>query len=446
MIKKERLPDEAIFAWRTIQKQFAYPVNALGKRIDPAKKSAVAHWKRYGIDHYLDRSLVKKFEADLKRKKKKLIIFSQAVTIPAIAFLLFLLVAFSGSVRDREPRSDSVYPLYSSSYISKCQSLSRAYLTENLISPSPEKEDATGLWHYPALALVSRLTGRELILYERHQPYRRTFKNISEMTGLDGYYFAALFHAESDLRHTVLTSNGKEKLLRSPMNAIGVSQVTQIALDHLNQEIDFYREVIAKREQIRHSYAITGDLDFVEELAKGVGARFIISALAQSASATKRENIDEASDLPEKYRRDPLHLNFRGLTNSEDLCVEISRRLDILRILIGGDQVDMDLLTQDASYAIKVGAAYFYLDYMTLQAAFPQYEEAIVLEMAINSYNAGRGGILRLVDHHGDGWRKYRYKETQIHWNRFNAALNSLKTIEQKLRLPGQSENVVAND
>ncbi len=108
----------------------------------------------------------------------------------------------------------------------------------------------------------------------------------------------------------------------------------------------------------------------------------------------------------------------------------------MMEILLVGEKVDHKLLHQDADYAMKVGAAYLYLDYLALKSAFPKYKDKVILEMSINSYNAGRGGVLRLVKKYGRDWRKHRHPETQIHWNRFSKTLSRLRTIEGKLEIP----------
>lgn len=433
----QKLLPEAITAWRIIQKRFAYPVNAIGERILPDDVQAIQLWRRYGIHHYLNRSDLKAFEAACHTEKKPAAStpFSRR-TLTILGVLLAGLFFLSGRSHFlHAPHAALLTPVELETY----QHLFHSQLTPDLLYPEQNQTDQTELWQFPALALVNHLTKRELDLYERHQPFRQTFQQISDLTGLDAYYFAALFHAESDLRHTIRLRSGQEKLLVSPMNAIGVSQVTRVALNYLDREIEFYQEVISHREQIQQAYQVSGDLEFIGDLAKEVGATFVLSTLAQSG----HDEVVGASDLSRKFRHDPLHLNFRGLKNSDDLCVEVARRLDVLQILVG-EKVDHKRLRKDAVYAIRVGAAYFYLDYLALSAAFPQFSDAVVLEMTVNSYNAGRGAVLSQVKKYGPDWRRHRFRETQIHWNRFSTTLTSLRTIEQKLLIPRQSENTVA--
>ncbi len=437
-IENSEISPDGILTWRSIQKKYNYPVTALGEKIEPNDKTAIAIWRKYGIDHYIDRRFLKKFEIVCRKFNQKPLIRSANISAALLVLLILPLVILPRQIRptSADPGS-SIPPALRAAY----QDVFRSHLTPDLIYSRPNYSDETELWHYPTLALVNHLGKRELDLYERHQPYRQTFQQISDITGLDAYYFAALFHAESDLRHTITTRTGKKKLLVSSMNAMGVSQVTRGALKHLNAEIDFYQKVISMREEIRKSYMVTGNLEFVGELAKEVGATFVLSTLAQSGYS----NVEGATDLSQKFRRDPLHLSFRGLTNSEDLCVEVARRLDVLKILIG-DRVDYKRLKKDGIYAIKVGAAYFYLDYLALKAAFPEYKDSIILEMTVNSYNAGRGGVMKLVAKYGGHWRKHRFTETQIHWNRFKTTLKSLQTIEGKLTSVVRAENQERSD
>lgn len=43
-------------SWIEAQKRFAYPVNAIGLRIDPKDKRALDVWHKEGIDKYLSQA------------------------------------------------------------------------------------------------------------------------------------------------------------------------------------------------------------------------------------------------------------------------------------------------------------------------------------------------------------------------------------------------------
>ncbi len=432
-----RIPAEAILTWRDLQKKNLYPVNAFGERIYPQDYHAIHEWQKYGIDHYLDRIALKVFETEryrlLKQRPVRSGVFSRKVLM---AFLLPLAVVADGIVC-RPALSRATVPLNTDVYAR----IFVGALKSQLPFPAKEVDAAEGLWQFPTLALVNHLSQRELDLYERHQNLRPVFQEISELTGLQAHYFAALFYAESDLQHLVKVGDDV-RLILSPTNAMGISQMTRTAMRQLDQEIAFYKKVIELREQIQKSYMISGNLKYVESLAKEVGGTFVLSTLAESGY----DNVAGSDDLALKYNKDPLHLNFRGLTSSEDLCLEVARRLDILKILVG-DSVDRDKFNKDGKYAARVGAAYFYLDYLALQSAFPEYDDSTILEMCVNSYNAGRGAMLRLISRYETSWRKHRFGETQIHWNRFSKALVTLQTIEQKLQLPQPlKEDFAANN
>ena len=287
---------------------------------------------------------------------------------------------------------------------------------------------------------LTSLNKEEYRFYIKSVPYLEKAKEIAKITGLDEKIFLSLFYAESGLTHFARSSFDNEAwgLVISPMNALGLAQITNDGLDLLDSEYQTRKYVLKKRKKIQKKLEHGTDINQICNELK-VGKNYVLYLMEKSGKdISKYELAKEETD----YQK----LTFSTLEEAADYDNMIDISFAVLNQLLDGTSVDKDRYQHEPIYAFAVGSAYFYLDYIYfLNHPDLKISRDQLLEVCVSAYNRGRYGTQRSIIRRGENWRSLKYRETRGHWRSFQKAYSIFSQIEEK-RNKAQKSNIVRDD